>query len=475
MQRKKALIANEWVDTKETITVRSPFSGEVVAEVAKAGPDEMERAVQAAVRAFGETRKLSSARRSEILQKAAAGLLGRKEEIARTITLENAKPIRLSRAEVDRAIGTFTIASEEAKRIGGEVLPLDLNAASEGRLGITRRFPLGPIFAISPFNFPLNLVAHKVAPAIAAGNSVVLKPASSTPLTALLLGEILVEAGMPAGMVNVTPCAAALADRLVADERFKLVTFTGSPAVGWELKRKAGKKRVALELGGNAAVVVHDDADLDLAIERSVNGAFAYSGQVCISVQRIYLQEKIADAFARKFLERARTLVLGDPMDEKTDLGPMIDEGAAAKTQEWVDEAVRGGAKVLCGGKRKGRFFPPTVLDSVKPDMMVHCSEAFAPLVNFYRYGDFAEALAAVNDSPYGLQAGVFTRDIGRVFRAFEALEVGGVIVNEAPTWRADHMPYGGEKDSGFGREGVRYAIEEMTELRILALNLKSP
>lgn len=474
MQRKKALIDNEWVEARESITIRSPFTGEPVGEVAKAGPEEMERAVKAAVRAFEVTRKLSSARRSEILQKTAAGLVKRKEELARTITQENAKTIRLSRAEVDRAVATFTIAGEEAKRIGGEVLPLDLNAASEGRLGITRRFPLGPVFAISPFNFPLNLVAHKVAPAIAAGNSLVLKPASSTPLTALLLGEILVEAGMPAGMVNVVPCGADLADRVVADDRFKLVTFTGSPAVGWELKRKAGKKRVTLELGGNAAVVVHDDADLDLAVERSVIGAFAYSGQVCISVQRIYLHEKIADSFTRGFLERTARLVVGDPFDEKTDLGPMIDEGALRKTQEWVDEAVRGGARVLCGGTRQGRFFPPTVLEGVKAPMRVHCAEAFAPLVNLYRYREFDEALSWVNDSPYGLQAGVFTRDVGRVFRAFEALDVGGVILNESPTWRADHMPYGGEKDSGFGREGVRYAIEEMSVLRILALNLSS-
>jgi len=472
--RKKALIANEWVDSKETITVRSPFTGDVVGEVARAGPEELERAVQASVRAFEETRKLSSARRSEILKQTAAGILRRKEELARTITLENAKPIRLSRAEVDRAVATFTIASEEAKRIGGEVLPLDLSSATEGRLGITRRLPLGPIFAISPFNFPLNLVAHKVAPAIAAGNSVVLKPASSTPQTALMLGEILLDSGMPAGMVNVVPCSATLADRLVGDDRFKLVTFTGSPAVGWDLKRKAGKKRVTLELGGNAAVVVHEDADLDLAVERSVQGAFAFSGQVCISVQRIYLHEKIADAFTRKFLERSGKLVLGDPLDEKTEIGPMIDEGALQKTQEWVEEAARGGAKVHLGGKRDGRFFPPTVLEDVKPQMKVHCQEAFAPLVNLYRYRDFPEALQRVNDSPFGLQAGVFTRDVGRAFQAFETLEVGGVILNEAPTWRADHMPYGGEKDSGFGREGVRYAIEEMTVLRILALNLRS-
>jgi len=471
--RRRLLIGNEWVDAAETLSVRSPHTGEVVGEVAKAGPAEMERAVQAAVRGFQETRKLPSFRRSEILSRVAAALAARKEEMARTITSENAKTIKLSRGEVERSISTFTIAAEEANRIGGEVLPLDLNAPSEGRLGITRRFPLGPIFGIAPFNFPLNLVAHKVAPSMAAGNSLVLKPASSTPLSALLLAEILVEAGMPAGMVNVTPCGADLADRLVGDDRFKLVTFTGSPAVGWELKRKAGRKRVTLELGGNAAVIVESDADLDLAVERAVMGSFAYAGQVCISVQRIYLQERIADAFTQKFLERAKKLVMGDPFDEKTDLGPMIDEKSLERTQAWVDEAVKGGASLLCGGRREGRFFPPTVLANVKAEMKVHCAEVFAPIVNLYRYSEFPAALAAVNDSPYGLQAGVFARDIGRIFQAFADLEVGGVIVNDVPTWRVDSMPYGGEKDSGQGREGVRYAIEEMTQLRLLALNLK--
>jgi acyl-CoA reductase-like NAD-dependent aldehyde dehydrogenase len=471
--RRRLLIGNEWVDAAETLTVRSPHTGEVVGEVARAGPAEMERAVQAAVRGFQETRKLSSFRRSEILSRVAAGLAARREEMARTITSENAKTIKLARGEVERGIATFGIAAEEAKRIGGEVLPLDLNAPSEGRLGITRRFPLGPIFGISPFNFPLNLVSHKVAPSMAAGNSLVLKPASSTPLSALLLAEILVEAGMPPGMVNVTPCGADLADKLVGDDRFKLVTFTGSPAVGWELKRKAGRKRVTLELGGNAAVIVESDADLDLAVERAVTGAFAYSGQVCISVQRIYLHERIADAFTQKFLERTKKLVMGDPFDEKTDLGPMIDEKSLERTQAWVDEAVKGGAALLCGGKREGRFFPATVLANVKAEMRVHCAEVFAPIVNLYRYQDFPAALAAVNDSPFGLQAGVFARDIGRVFQAFQELEVGGVIVNDVPTWRIDSMPYGGEKDSGQGREGVRYAIEEMTQLRLLALNLK--
>jgi glyceraldehyde-3-phosphate dehydrogenase (NADP+) len=468
--RQRLLIANERVDAKDTIVVRSPFSGEPVGEAAKAGPAELERAVQAAVAGFQETRRLSAAKRSEILLKTAAGLSRRRDEIARTIALEAGKTIKLARVEADRGIATFAVAAEEAKRIGGEVLPLDATPGNDGRLGLTRRLPLGPVLGITPFNFPLNLVAHKVAPSIAAGNTIVLKPASSTPLTALLLGEALLEAGMPAGMVNVVPGAAADVERLAADDRFKLLTFTGSPAVGWELKRKAGKKRVLLELGGNAAVVVHDDADLDLAADRAVMGAFAFAGQICISVQRIYLQERIAEAFAAKFLERVRKLVLGDPLDEKTDLGPMIDEAAARKTEDWVAEAAAGGAKVLAGGKRNGRFFEPTVLEGVKPEMKVHCSEAFAPLVNLYRYGGFEEALREVNASPFGLQSGIFTRDTGRVFRAFQELEMGGIIVNDVPTWRVDSMPYGGEKDSGFGREGVRYAIEEMTQLRLLVL-----
>ncbi|HYE99773.1 MAG TPA: aldehyde dehydrogenase family protein, partial [Planctomycetota bacterium] len=446
-------------------------TSDVVGECAQAGPEELERAVEAAVRGFEATRRFSSAARSELLRKTAEGLARRRDEVARTITAENAKTIKLSRIEVDRAVATFTAAAEEARRIGGEVLPLDLYRGGERRFGMTRRFPLGPILAISPFNFPLNLVAHKVAPALAAGNSVVLKPASATPLTALLLGEILQEAGAPAGALNVVPCAGADAERLVADDRFKLLSFTGSPAVGWSLKAKAGRKRVVLELGGNAAAVVHDDADAAAAAERCANGAFAYSGQICISVQRIYVQERIADVFSRELVRRAEALVLGDPFDEATDLGPMIDDAAAARTEAWVDEAVRGGARVLCGGRREGRFFRPTVLENVAPAMKVHCAEVFAPVVNLYRYGGFEEALAAVNDSAFGLQAGIFTRDLGRVVKAYETLEVGAVLINEAPTWRLDTMPYGGEKESGLGREGVRYAIEEMTQLRLMAVN----
>ena len=429
-----------------------------------------ERATSAAVRGFEATRLLPSWKRSEILRKTAEGLARRKEELARTITEENAKPIRLSRAEVDRAVATFTAAAEEAKRIGGEVLPLDLAPGGEGRIGITRRMPLGPILGIAPFNFPLNLVAHKVAPSIAAGNTIVLKPASATPRIALLLGEILLEAGMTPGMVNVLPCASSVADKMVADDRFKLVTFTGSPAVGWELKKKAGRKRVALELGGNAAVVVHEDADLELAAERCVAGGFAYAGQICISVQRIYVHEAVAGVFAAKVVDKAKKLVTGDPMDEKTDLGPMIDEEAAKRAEWWIEEALAEGAISLLGGRRDGRFLPATVLENVPKTSKIHCAEAFAPVVNLYRYKDFDAALREVNDSAFGLQAGIFTRDVGRILRAHRELEVGGVLANEIPSWRLDTMPYGGEKESGLGREGVKYAIEEMTQLRLLML-----
>ena len=464
------LLAGKWTDSKESIKVRNPFDNSVVGEVAKAGPAELERAATSAVAAFEKTRRLSSGARSSILTATSAGLARRKEEIARTIALEAGKPIKLARGEVDRAVHTFSTAADEARRIGGEVIPLDVTPASEGRLGITRRFPLGPVLAISPFNFPLNLVAHKLAPALAAGNPFVHKPASATPLTALLLGEILLEAGAPPEAVSVLPSSGADAERLVSDDRFRVLTFTGSPEVGWALREKAGKKRVLLELGGNAAVVIHEDADLDRALERMVTGAFAYSGQVCISVQRIYVHEPIYADFSRRLVERAQALKLGNPLDEAADLGPMLDDAAAERVESWVAEALRGGAKSLCGARRDGRFYPPTVLENVAPSMKVHGCEVFGPVVNLYPYRDFDDALRRVNDSPFGLQAGVFTRDAGRIFRAFETLEVGGVIVDDAPTFRVDHMPYGGEKASGLGREGVKYAIEEMTQLRLLAL-----
>jgi len=467
------LLAGTWTDSPETITVRNPFDGSVVGEVAKAGRAELERSADAAVRAFETTRRLSSGTRFSILQAASAALVRRKEEVARTIALEAGKPIKLSRSEVDRAAHTFSAAADEARRIGGEVIPLDVTTATEGRLGITRRFPLGPVLAITPFNFPLNLTAHKLAPALAAGNPFVHKPASATPLTALLLGEILLEAGAPPEAVSVLPSSSSDAERLVADDRFRALTFTGSPDVGWRLREKAGRKRVLLELGGNAAIVIHEDADLDRALDRAVAGAFAYSGQVCISVQRIYVHEPVYADFARKFVERAKALKLGNPLDEAADLGPMLDDAAASRVESWVSEALAGGAKALCGARRDGRFYAPTVLTDVSPSMKVHGCEIFGPVANLYPYRDFEEALRQVNDSPFGLQAGLFTRDAGRIFRAFEELEVGGVIVDDAPTFRVDHMPYGGEKASGLGREGVKYAIEEMTQLRLLALKVK--
>jgi glyceraldehyde-3-phosphate dehydrogenase (NADP+) len=416
---------------------------------------------------------MSSHERSTVLERITAGVRDRKEELARSITLQSGKIIRDARAEVDRAVMTFDIASEQAKRLGGEFIPLDLSPQTPGRWGITRRFPIGVVTAITPFNFPLNLVAHKVAPALACGNTVVLRPASQVPITSLLLGEIVSEAGYPPGGLNVVPAGYQESDILLTSDVVKKVTFTGSPAVGWELKKKAYRKKVTLELGGNAAVVVEPDADLEFALRRIVGGAFAFSGQVCISVQRLFVHEKIYDSFMADFISRTKTLRLGNPLEETTDIGPMITLEAARQTEEWIREAEGTGARVACGGKRDGAMFEPTVLENVAPGLRISRLEAFAPVVVVSSYSDFSKALESVNDSAYGLQAGVFTRSLPKAFEAYEALDVGGLIVNDVPTFRVDHMPYGGMKESGTGREGIRYAIEEMTELKLLALNWK--
>lgn len=466
------LIGGEWRTSEEKLPVKNPYNGEEVAIVNYACENDLEDAVTTSRKAFEVTRGLPAYKRAEVLQRVVEGLRVRREEIAKTITLEGGKPITDSRAEVSRAINTFQIALEEAKRIGGEVIPLDLVPGSENRLGVVRRFPIGPILGITPFNFPLNLVAHKVAPAIASGDPIILKPASKTPITALLLAEIVTDAGWPIGGFNVIPCSGSLAERLVEDDRFKMLTFTGSADVGWRLKAKAGMKRVVLELGGNAGVIIHCDADLDYAADRCTIGGFSYSGQICISIQRIFIHNSIYDTFLDKFLTKVKGLKMGDPMDESTNVGPMIEEGAAIRTEGWVKEAVKDGAKVLVGGKRRGTFFEPTVITDTKPGMKVCREEVFAPLVTVERYERFEDAIRAVNDSIYGLQAGVFTRDIKNILYAYNELEVGGVIANDIPTYRVDHMPYGGVKMSGFGREGVRYAIEEMTELKLLVLNL---
>ncbi len=473
MKEYKLLINGQWRESPQVREIKSPYDHSAVGKVHFAAANQVEEALAAADNAFGKTRRLSSYERSQVLEKVSGGVKERKEELARSITLQSGKIIRDARAEVDRAIMTFDIASEEAKRMGGELVPLDLSAATAGRWGLVRRLPVGVVTAITPFNFPLNLVAHKVAPAMAAGNTIVLRPASQVPITSLLLGEIIQGTNYPHGGFNVLPAGYKESEILLTDDVVKKVTFTGSPAVGWELKKKAYQKKVTLELGGNAAVIVEPDADLGFALPRIVTGSFSYSGQICISIQRIFLHESIYDRFMADFTARTRKLKMGDPLDEGTDIGPMITLEAARQTEEWIAEAVGMGARVACGGKREKAMFEPTILENVIPDLRISWLEAFAPVVVVYPYQDFAKALEAVNYSIYGLQAGVFTNDLKKTFEAYEALEVGGVIVNDIPTFRIDHMPYGGVKQSGFGREGIRYAIEEMTEPKLLALNLK--
>jgi len=464
-------LAGRWVESDDPLLVENPADpANPAGSTFNATPEQYEEAVTAAVRAFEVTRTLPAYERGRILREISAGIMARREELGHLIMLEAGKPIRDALVEVDRAVLTFRLGAEEAERMVGEVIPLDLMASSKGRVGITRRFPAGPVAAISPFNFPLNLAAHKVAPAIAAGCSVVLKPPSRDPLVMLTVGEIIHAAGVPEGAVSILPMTREIGDRMVADDRFKVLSFTGSPSVGWRMKERAGKKKVVLELGGNAAVIVDRTADLDWAVKRILVGAFTYSGQVCISAQRMYLHEEIRQAFMAKFLAGVAALRVGDPADPATDLGPMVDEAAAARTGRWVDEAVALGGRVLAGGTADGTFFAPTVLENVPLTAQVCSNEAFAPLVVVFGFTDFGDAIRQVNDSTFGLQTGVFTNDLANAWRAFGELEVGGVIVNDIPTYRIDHMPYGGVKDSGLGREGLRWAIEDMTELRIMVI-----
>ena len=463
--------AGEWRTSNERLEIKNPYNNETVGVTSFATEQDFEDAVVAAEAAFEQTRKLGTFERAQILQRMADGMEARQEEIAQIIAQEAGKPIRDARVEAARGVFTFQTAVEETKRIGGELIPLDLMASSAGRIGITRRFPIGPIAGISPFNFPLNLALHKVAPAIASGNTIVLKPPTRDPLTMLLVAEIIADSGLPKGAVSVMPMDRTTGDRLVTDDRFKLLSFTGSPAVGWDMKSRAGKKKVVLELGGNAGVIVDQDANLDLAAARIRVGAFSYSGQVCISVQRAYIHRSRFEEFSAKLVEQIGLMKIGDPLDETTDLGPMIDDRAAQRTEEWVNQAVQEGAHVLIGGKADGRFFQPTVLTDARRSSFVCSREAFAPLVNLFPFDDFEEALTQTNDSIYGLQAGVFTGNLEHALHAFETLEVGGVIINDIPTYRIDHMPYGGVKDSGLSREGLRYAIEDMTEPRLMVIN----
>lgn len=469
----KLYLGGKWVARDEKIEVRSPYDGKLVAKVASANKADFTAAIAAAHKAFEETRELPSYERERILRFIADGLEKNHEKHARTMSQELGKSIKDARNEVTRSIGVFRASAEEAKRIGGEIMDLDWSPGAEKRLGLVRRFPMGVIGGISPFNFPLNLVAHKIGPAIASGNTIVLKPASATPLSALLLAEIIDQSGLPKGAVSILPASSRETSPLLEDPRVKLITFTGSMDVGWWIKSKAGKKPVVLELGGNAGVAVADDADIDWAVERAVYGSFASAGQSCISVQRIYVHEKVYNKFARRFVERVKKLKTGNPLNDRTDIGTMVDVESVKNTVAMVKDAVEQGAKVLAGGTGRGAVMKPTVLTKTTPRMAACSQEAFAPLVVLEKYKNFKQVIKQINNSDYGLQAGVFTNRTDDIFYAFKNLDVGGVVVNDVPTYRADHQPYGGVKDSGLGREGIRYTIEDMTEIKILSMNLK--
>lgn len=467
-------IGGEKRTSTKVFPVRFPYTGEVVAEVYQPSDADLDEAVRVAQRGAQIMRKMPAHERSAILRRLHALMEARTEELVNTLVLEGGKTKKAARAEVARAKQTVLVASEEARRIPGEVVNMDWTKDGENRIGVVRRFPLGVILCIAPFNYPLNLACHKVAPALAAGNAFILKPATATPLSALLLGELLLEAGAPPETVNILTCSGAQAEQLVRDDRIAMFSFTGSSAVGWHLKSICGRKRATLELGGNAAVIVHEDANQAYAAQRIAFGGFTNAGQNCISVQRVLIHRPIYNDMLETLLDAIKALRVGDPRLEDTDVGPMISEGAAMQAEQWVQEALQDGARRLLGGERQGALLPPTVLDRVQPQMKVSCQEVFAPVLTLSPYDTFEEAIAIANSTEYGLQGGVFTRDLKRVMQAFEALEVGGVQVNDVSTFRVDHMPYGGVKASGLGREGVKYAIEEMTEPKLMVINLNA-
>jgi acyl-CoA reductase-like NAD-dependent aldehyde dehydrogenase len=444
----------------------------VIAEIPSADEAETDAAIEAACAAITAMARLHAYERAAILEKLALSLQQRKDEAARIVALEAAKPVSIAAGEVARTIQTYKFAAEEAKRIHGETIPMDAAPGGEGKFAYTTRHPLGVIGAITPFNFPLNLVAHKVGPAIAAGNTVVLKPASQTPLSAFFIAGLLMEAGLPEGALNiVTGSGSVVGNRIVTDDRVAMVTFTGSPEVGIGIRAKAGLKRVTLELGSNSALIVDQGVDLDAIMGRCVFGAFSNQGQVCISLQRIYVHEAIFDDFVSKFADRTRQLVLGDPLDPRTDISAMISGRETDRALAWIEEAKAAGASIITGGTVRDGILEPTVITNASPEMKVSCREVFAPIVILNPVSSLEEAFERVNDSRYGLQAGIYTNNIHAALRAAEVLHVGGVIINDIPTFRVDHMPYGGVKESGTGREGVKYAVEEMTELKLVVLN----
>ncbi len=470
MDNKALLIGGELVFTDDVMSVESPWTREPVGECCRAGPAEVQKALDTAYAGAQTMRQLRSYQRADILHRVADGLVERREDFARMIAMEGGKPILEARAEAVRAESTFRLAAETARSWGGELLPLDITAAGGDRVALVRRFPVGLVTGISPFNFPLNLVAHKIAPAVAAGCSINLKPASATPLTALMLGELLLEAGIPPGGCNVVPVSSSLAGPLLEDPRVKAVTFTGSVAVGWELMRRAVGKRVCLELGGNAAAIVEPDCDLEHALNRILVGGYAHTGQICISVQHVLVHRELFDEFLTRFVPMVEGLKMGDPLDEETRVAAIIDEEEARRVEEWVDEAVAAGGRLLCGGGRDGNRIPPAVLVEVPDHCRISCEEAFAPVTLVAPYDRFEQALERINSWKFGLQTGVFTHDVGRAMMAYNRLDVGGVIIDDIPTFRVDNYPYGGVKQSGFGREGIRYAMEELSELKTLVL-----
>lgn len=463
-------LANRPVSANQNLEVTDKFTGQVVTRVAMADAATVDEAISAACQATDPMRRLKPYQRQQLLNQCVEAFEQRREDFAESLCVEAGKPIKDSRGEVTRLIDTFRVAAEEAVRIPGEVLNLEISARAAGYRGMEMRVPIGPCSFISPFNFPLNLAAHKIAPAIAAGCPFVLKPASRTPVGALLIGEVLSQLDLPAGAFSILPCRREAADAFTTDDRLKLLSFTGSPEVGWDLKARAGKKKVVLELGGNAACVVEQDADLDDATDRLIVGAFYQSGQSCIGVQRILIHQSVYDRCKQLLVEKTKALKYGNPREEDTFIGPVISQQDAARLEDWIQQAVAAGGKVLCGGKRDGVMVEATLLEDVPADLPICADEAFGPVAVLSSYTDFDNALAQVNDSRYGLQAGVFTRDLYKMLQAWETLEVGGVVVGDIPSFRVDNMPYGGVKDSGLGREGLRYAIEDMTEPRLLVI-----
>lgn len=464
----KLYIGGEFIAGQTILEVRNPYNNEIVDTTYVAEKSHLEMAIESGLKSEELMKNLPIYKRFEILQQIASGIRENKAEMGLILAQESGKPLKYALGEIDRSIQTFTVAAEECKRLPSDYFSIDWTPAGHGKEAFVKYFPVGLIAGIAPFNFPLNLAVHKIAPAIASGNPIILKPARSTPLSTLYLAKIIDKTDLPKGALSILPMDRESGNQLVTDERFKKLSFTGSPEIGWEMKKNAGRKKITLELGGNAGVIVTKNADINIAVQKTLVGSFAYSGQVCIHVQRIFVQNEIFETFSQKFIEETKKLKIGEPQSLDTDISAMIDESNAIRVENWVNEAVNSGAKILCGGKRNGTFYEPTVMTNTSKEMKVCSLEIFGPVVSIERFENFEEAVRLINDTDYGLQAGIFTDSIKEINYAFNNIEVGGVMHNEVPTFRVDHMPYGGIKNSGFGREGIKYAIMEMMEPKIL-------